>query len=57
MGHRIYPESTTSSNISDNTRKKEDFEILTMCWSRWPKFIAKLVFLFYNKAEKSNKLR
>jgi hypothetical protein len=53
LGHRIYSESTTSANISDDNRKKEDYEILSQCW---PKFLAKFIFLFYRKAEKSNEL-
>ena len=31
---RIYPESATTLNLSENIRKKEDFEILSTLWPR-----------------------
>ncbi|GMO45802.1 MAG: hypothetical protein Ta2G_00770 [Termitinemataceae bacterium] len=53
MGHRIYAESTTTANIQDNSRSKEDFEILC---DFWPRIFAKLIFFFYKQAEKSNQV-
>lgn len=53
VGHRIYEDSATSTNIKDNSRKKEDMEILC---EFWPKFFAKFIFYFYKHAEKSNRL-
>ena len=51
LGHRIYAESATTLNLSENIRKKEDFEI--MC-NFWPKSIAKLINKVYAKSEDSN---
>ncbi len=53
LGHRIYPESTTSFNLSENIRKREDLEILC---DFWPVFIAKLINRVYSTSEKSNEL-
>jgi glycosyltransferase involved in cell wall biosynthesis len=53
MGHRIYPESTTTLNIASKIRQKEDFEILC---EFWPKSIAKLINKLYSKSENSNNL-
>ena len=51
MIHRIYAESATTRNLSENIRKKEDFEILC---ELWPSPLAKLINYFYAKSEKSN---
>ena len=51
VGHRIHAEAATSVNIKDNSRSNEDFEIIS---SFWPKWLAKIIFKFYKKAEKSN---
>lgn len=51
LGHRIYAESATTLNLSENIRKKEDFEI--MC-NFWPKPIARLINKVYAKSEDSN---
>ena len=53
LGHRIYEESATSFNLSENIRKKEDLEILSLFW---PKTIAKLINSVYALSEKSNDL-
>ena len=53
VGHRIHEESTTSLNIRDNTKKKEDEEILSMLW---PTFMVRIIAHFYAKSEKSNEL-
>jgi len=53
VGHRIYSNSETSKNINDNTREKEDLEILN---ELWPKFIAKIIIFFYKLSENSNKI-
>lgn len=53
MGHRIYSESATSSNIESDIRRKEDLEILS---SLWPKGVAKLINRLYATSEKSNEL-
>lgn len=53
LGHRIYPESATSLNITANIRQKEDFEILC---EFWPKPIARLINKLYSTSENSNKL-
>jgi glycosyltransferase involved in cell wall biosynthesis len=52
VGHRIYKDSTTSINIENNVRKKED---LKMLYEFWPKSIARIIYFFYQKSEKSNK--
>lgn len=51
MAHRIYAESATTLNLSENIRKKEDYEILC---ELWPKPIAKVVNKIYAKSEDSN---
>ena len=51
--HRIYAESATTLNLSDNIRKSEDFEILC---SLWPRFIASFINKVYALSEKSNKV-
>lgn len=51
MAHRIYAESATTLNLSENIRQKEDYEI--MC-DFWPKPIAKLINKMYAKSEDSN---
>lgn len=51
MGHRIYEESTTTKNISENIRQKEDIEIFE---EFWPKSIAHLIYKVYSSSEKSN---
>ncbi len=54
VGHRIYPESATSSNIADSSRSREDLDIMMMLWPKW---IAKIVHNQYIKAEESNKIK
>lgn len=51
MRHRIHEESETSHLIADNTRSKEDLEMLCKFW---PKPIAKIVNHFYAKSQQSN---
>jgi hypothetical protein len=51
VGHRIHSDSTTSINIANNVRKKEDLE---MFCEFWPKSIARIIYFFYHKSEKSN---
>lgn len=53
LGHRIYAESATTLNLSENIRKKEDLEI--MC-EFWPRPIAKLINGVYAQSENSNKV-
>lgn len=53
IGHRIYAESATSKNLSENIRIKEDEEILS---TLWPKPIAKLINSAYALSENSNEL-
>lgn len=53
VGHRIYHESATSKNLSENIRKDEDLEILS---SLWPKPVAAFVNHLYAKSEKNNVL-
>ena len=53
MGHRIYAESATSLNLSENIRKAEDLEILS---TLWPRPIAKAINSIYALSEKSNDL-
>jgi len=53
LGHRIYEESATSKNLSENIRKKEDFEILCRYWPKW---IANIINSVYATSEKSNEL-
>ena len=51
MGHRIYPDSATSANIINKSKSQEDFIVFS---SLWPKWIARIISRFYQKAEKSN---
>lgn len=51
LGHRIYAESATTINLSENIRQKEDFEILC---HYWPPFIARCINKVYAKSEDSN---
>lgn len=51
LGHRIYAESATTLNLSENIRKKEDYEILCLLW---PAPIARVINFLYAKSEKSN---
>jgi len=51
VGHRIYKDSTTSVTIANNIRKREDLEMLS---EFWPKSIVRIIYFFYQKAEKSN---
>lgn len=53
LGHRIYAESATTLNLSENIRKKEDLEI--MC-EFWPRPIARFINGVYAKSENSNKV-
>lgn len=53
MAHRIYAESATTLNLSENIRKKEDYQI--MC-NFWPRPIARLINGMYATSEKSNKV-
>lgn len=53
VAHRIYPESATSLNLSENIRQKEDFEIFC---EFWPKPIARLINRVYATSEKSNEI-
>lgn len=51
--HRIYAESATTLNLSENIRKKEDLEILS---TLWPRKIANVINNAYALSEKSNKI-
>ena len=51
--HRIYAESATTLNLSENIRKAEDQEILS---TLWPKPIASMINNVYALSEKSNKI-
>lgn len=51
VGHRIHPESTTSQNIANQARSREDLAILKMYW---PEPLARLIFRFYQKSQGSN---
>ena len=52
MGHRIWQGSTTSYNIDNKIREKEDLEIME---TLWPKSIARGINRLYQLGEKSNK--
>jgi len=52
VGHRIHSESETTKLINDNTRSIEDLKILEMLT---PKPIARFIYFFYKKGQKSNK--
>ena len=51
MYHRVHSNSETSACIADDTRTKEDFELLSRFW---PNRIAKLINTFYVTAQKYN---
>lgn len=51
MHHRIHEESETTHLISDNTRGREDLEMLTKFW---PSCVARLIYKAYSKSQKSN---
>lgn len=53
MGHRIHAESATTENIQNQTRTKEDYQIL-QCF--WPKWIARKIAKLDAKSEKSNQV-
>lgn len=53
MAHRIHPGSTTTLNLSENIRQKEDLEIFCRFW---PRPIAKLLNRVYATSERSNEL-
>lgn len=53
MAHRIHPGSTTTFNLSENIRQKEDLEIFCRFW---PRPIAKLLNRVYATSERSNEL-
>jgi glycosyltransferase involved in cell wall biosynthesis len=54
VGHRIYENSSTSINIADNSRDKEDLEIFFEFWPRW---MARFIYLFYQRAQKGNRIK
>lgn len=51
MHHRIHEESETSNLIRDNTRTKEDLEMLSRFW---PLPVARLINALYSRGQKSN---
>lgn len=51
--HRIYAESATTLNLSENIRQKEDLEILS---TLWPRPIAYVINKVYALSEKSNQV-
>jgi glycosyltransferase involved in cell wall biosynthesis len=53
VGHRIHSESETTNRIADESRSKEDLQILSMLS---PKPIAKLIHRFYVKSQGSNRI-
>ena len=53
LSHRIYAESTTTKNLSESIRRKEDFEILC---ELWPNIIARFINKIYVLSEKSNQV-
>ena len=53
MRHRIHQDSETSSLIMDDTRVREDLEMLSLFW---PGSIARLINRFYSKAQLSNEI-
>lgn len=54
IGHRIEKITTTSINISQGIRTKEDQQVLEKFW---PKSIAKFINKIYKKSEKNNILK
>lgn len=53
MGHRIYSGSATTKNLSENIRRGEDQEILSLLW---PRPVASLINRVYALSEKSNQV-
>ncbi|MBS4980633.1 MAG: glycosyltransferase [Lachnospiraceae bacterium] len=53
IAHRIYAESATTLNLSENIRQKEDYKILC---ELWPNCIAKMINKIYALSEKSNEV-
>ena len=53
MGHRIYAESATSRNLSENIRTRETLEIMERIW---PRPIARLINRVYARSESLNTL-
>lgn len=53
MGHRIYPGSATTKNLSENIRRGEDQEILSLLW---PRAVASLINRVYALSEISNQI-
>ena len=53
MLHRIHEESATTKIIGDSRRTKEDYD---MYCKFWPKWIAKILILFYKRSQNSNKV-
>lgn len=53
MGHRIHADSTTTENIQDHTRTKEDYEILQRFWPKW---IARKIAKLDARSEQSNQI-
>lgn len=54
LEHRIHENSTTTSVISNNIMKKEDYIMFKKFWPDW---IAKKLVKIYSKSEKSNTLK
>lgn len=51
MGHRMYAESTTLQMImTDNSRTREDFEMLKLFW---PKPLARIICMAYSRSQRS----
>lgn len=53
MCHRIHSDSATTAILNDNARREENY---IMYCKFWPKWIAKMINIFYTKSEKSNEL-
>ncbi len=53
MYHRIHGDSTTSQLIADDTRGKEDLEMLQRFW---PDPVAKVIYRIYSRGMESNSL-
>lgn len=51
MRHRIHEESETTHLIEDNTRGREDLEMLNKFW---PSCVARLIYRMYSISQKSN---
>lgn len=52
MYHRIHEESETSNLIGNNVRIEEDYKMLCVFWPKW---VAKILMLFYKDAVKTNR--